>query len=94
MKALMDAGLKYIMIYKGKLVETSAKFLDIQHSQIVLMHLTASQNNPLLTPAQISDKIAENFLHSDDINQGYLRRTLDSMGDALAKKGAQLSPIS
>ncbi len=38
MKAFMDVGLKYNMIYKGKLTETSAKPLDIRHSHIVLMH--------------------------------------------------------
>ena len=47
-----------------------------------------------MTPAQISDKIAGCFKHSNDINQSYLRRTFDNMGDALAKKGVQLSPIS
>ena len=93
MKAFMDAGLKYNMIYKGKLTETSAKPLDIRHAQIVMMHRAASAKNPSLTPAQISDKIAGFFQHSNDINQGYLRRTFGSMGDALAKKGVQLSAI-
>jgi hypothetical protein len=93
-KGFMDAGLKYNMIYKGKLTETSTKPLDIRHSHIVMMHRTASAKNPSLTPAQISDKIAGCFQHSNDINQSYLRRTFDNMGDALAKKGVQLSPIS
>jgi hypothetical protein len=93
MKAFIDAGLKYHMLYKGKLTETSAKPLDIRHSQIVMMHRAASAKNPSLTPAQISDKIAGFFQHSNDINQGYLRRTFGSMGDALAKKGVQLSAI-
>jgi hypothetical protein len=94
MKAFMDAGLKYNMIYKGKLTETSAKPLDIRHSQIVLMHRTASQSNPSLTPAQISEKIAGYFQHSNDINQGYLRRTFDSLDDPLARKGGALPTIS
>ena len=87
MKAFTDAGLKYNIIYKGKLTETSAKALDIRHSHIVMMHRAASAKYPSLTPAQISDKIAGYIQHSNDINQGYLRRTLDSMGDALANKG-------
>ncbi len=45
MKAFMDAGLKYNMIYKGKFLETSVKPLDIWHSQIVMMHRSASQTN-------------------------------------------------
>jgi hypothetical protein len=94
MKAFMDAGLKYNMIYKGKLTETSAKPLDIRHAQIVMMHRAASAKNPSLTPAQISDKIAGFFQHSNDINQGYLRRTFGSMGDALARKGGALPTIS
>jgi hypothetical protein len=92
MKAFMDAGLKYNMIYKGKLTETSAKPLDIRHSQIVLMHRTASQKHPSLTPALISDKIASYFQHSNDINQGYLRRTFDSLNDPLARKGKAAMP--
>ena len=43
-----------------------------------------------MTPAQTSDKIAGYFQHSNDINQGYLRRTFNSMGAALAKKVVQL----
>ncbi len=68
MKVFMDVGLKENMIYKEKLVEKSAKSLDIWHSQIVLMQRTASHTNPSSTPAQISDKIAGYFQHSHDIN--------------------------
>jgi len=91
MKTFIDAGLKYHMLYKGKLTKTSAKPLDIRHSQIVMMHRAASVKNPSLTPAQISDQIAGFF--SNDINTGYLRCTFGSMDDALAKKGVQLSAI-
>ena len=58
------------------------------------MHRTASQTNPSLTPAQISEKIAGYFQHSNDINQGYLRRTFDSLDDPLARKGGALPTIS
>ncbi len=92
MKAFMDTGLKYNMIYKGKLTETSAKPLDIRHSKIVLMHRTALQKKPSLTPAQISDKIASYFQHSNDINQGYLRRTFDILDDLFARKGKDALP--
>jgi hypothetical protein len=92
MKAFMDAGLKYKMICKGKLVETSTKPLDIRHSQIVMMHRSASHTNPSLTLSQISDKIAGYFKHSNDINQGYLHRTFDSLDDPLARKGKAALP--
>jgi hypothetical protein len=59
----MDAGLKYNMIYKRKLVETSAHPLDIRLSQIVIFHRSGSQTNPVLTAAQISDKIAGFFFY-------------------------------
>ena len=51
MKAFIDTGLKYNMIYKGKLAKTSAKTLDIRHSHIVMMHRAASAKSPSLTPA-------------------------------------------
>ncbi len=57
-----------------------------------MMHRTASQKNPSLTPAQISEKIAAYFQHSDDINQGYLRPTFDSLDDPLARKGKAALP--
>ncbi len=39
-----------------------------------------------MTPAQISEKIVGYFQHSNDINQGYLRQTFDSLDDPLARK--------
>ena len=93
MKAFIDAGLKYNMIYKGKPTGTSTKPLDIRHSKIGMMHRAASGKNPSLTPTQISDKMAGYFQHSNDINQDYFRRMFGSMGTALAKKGVPLSTI-
>ena len=56
------------------------------------MHRSASQTNPSLTQAQISDEIAGYFQQSNDINQGYLRRTFDCLDNALARKGKAALP--
>jgi hypothetical protein len=93
-KAFKSAGLVYNFVDKGKLKPSSPGPNTIRHAQIVWKHRDLQRKNPSLTAAQISDKIAGFFNHGSDINQGYLRKTFDSLDDPLARKGGALPSIS
>jgi len=60
----------------------------------VWKHRDLSRKDPSLNAQQVSDRIAGFFNHRNDINQGHLRKTFDSLGDPLARKGGALPIIS
>jgi hypothetical protein len=93
-QAFRQAGLVYNSVNKGKLKPTSPGPNTIRHAQIVWKHRDLQRKNPSLTAAQVSDRISGFFNHGSDINQGYLRKTFDSLDDPLARKGGALPTIS
>jgi hypothetical protein len=93
-QAFKSARLVYNSVNKGKLKPTSPGRNAIRHAQIVWKHRDLQRKNPTLTAAQISDRIAGFFNHGSDANQGYLRKTFDSLDDPLARKGGALPTIS
>ncbi len=92
--AFQSAGLVCNQIHQCELKATSPGPNVIRHAQIVWKQRDLQRKNPSLTASQISDRIAGFFNHGNDINQGYIRKTFDSLDDLLAHKGYALPTIS